>query len=74
MTDKSFNEFHVILCRNVMIYFDKGLQEHVMNLFNDSMAPFGFLGLGTREAIFPASFRPLYTEYGNGTRLFQLKN
>lgn len=74
VTDQSFNEFHVILCRNVMIYFNKQLQEHVMNLFHDSIAPLGFLGLGVREAIFPTSFRSLYTEHGDGTRLFQVKN
>ncbi|WP_299850255.1 protein-glutamate O-methyltransferase CheR [uncultured Roseovarius sp.] len=74
VTDQSFNEFHVILCRNVMIYFNKQLQEHVMNLFHDSIAPLGFLGLGIKEAIFPTSFRSLYAEQGEGTRLFQVKN
>ncbi|WP_306121136.1 protein-glutamate O-methyltransferase CheR [Roseovarius sp. MMSF_3359] len=74
VTDQSFNEFHVILCRNVMIYFNKKLQEHVMHLFNDSIAPLGFLGLGVKEAIFPTSFRKLYSEHGDGTRLFQLVN
>ncbi len=74
VTDQSFNEFHVILCRNVMIYFNRKLQEHVMHLFNDSIAPLGFLGMGAKEAIFPTSFRKLYAEHGDGTRLFQLVN
>ena len=74
VTDQSFNEFHVILCRNVMIYFDKQLQEHVMNLFHESIAPLGFLGIGIKEAIFPTNFRSHYIECGDGTRLFQLKN
>ncbi len=74
VTDQSFNEFHVILCRNVMIYFDKQLQEHVMNLFHESIAPLGFLGIGIKEAIFPSNFRTHYVEHGEGTRLFQLKN
>ena len=72
--DKSFNEFHVIFCRNVMIYFSKDLQERVMHLFHNSTVPFGFLGLGVKEAIFPTSFRREYTELGDGTRLFQRLN
>lgn len=71
VVDQSFNEFHVIFCRNVMIYFDQGLQEHVMHLLRDSLAPFGFLGIGIKESIFPTSFRQEFKELGDGTRLFQ---
>lgn len=74
VTDQSFNEFHAILCRNVMIYFDRKLQEHVMNLIHESIVPRGFLGLGSREAIFPSEYRSLYSEQGEATRLFQLKD
>ena len=42
-SDRSFNEFHVILCRNVMIYFDRALQDRVHELFYESLAPFGVL-------------------------------
>lgn len=72
VTDQSFNEFHVIFCRNVMIYFDRILQERVMHLFQESLAPLGFLCLGSQESIFPTSFRRNYKELGEGTRLFQL--
>ena len=51
VTDGSFNEFHVIICRNVMIYFNKSLQERVYQLFYDSLSTPGFLGLGSKEAI-----------------------
>lgn len=51
VTDGSFNEFHVILCRNVLIYFDHALQARVHRLLYDSLAPFGMLGLGQRESI-----------------------
>lgn len=71
-TDQSFNEFHVILCRNVMIYFDKDLQEHVMHLFRDSIATRGFLGIGAKESIFPMSFREQFKELGSESNLFQL--
>jgi chemotaxis protein methyltransferase CheR len=50
-TDNSFNEFNVILCRNVLIYFDNILKNRVHNLFYDSLTRFGILGLGRQEAI-----------------------
>src|SRR3712207_27446 len=50
-SDRSFNEFNLILCRNVMIYFGRDLQRHVHELFLDSLAPLGLLGLGRKEAI-----------------------
>ena len=50
-TDGSFNEFHVILCRNVMIYFNKALQERVHNLIYESLSMFGIFGLGNKESL-----------------------
>ena len=51
VSDRSFNEFHVIVCRNVLIYFDRTLQEHVHRLFLDSLVPFGVLALGRKETL-----------------------
>jgi chemotaxis protein methyltransferase CheR len=51
VSDSSFNEFNVIVCRNVMIYFDRTLQDHVHRLFYESLANFGVLGLGRKESI-----------------------
>jgi chemotaxis protein methyltransferase CheR len=51
VSDRSFNEFNVIVCRNVMIYFDRALQNHVHELFYESLAHLGVLGLGRKEAI-----------------------
>lgn len=51
VTDGSFNEFHVILCRNVMIYFDNQLQQQVHSLMHNSLADGGFIGLGNKESI-----------------------
>jgi len=51
VSDRSFNEFNVIICRNVMIYFDRALQDRVHRLFYESLVTFGVLGLGHREAI-----------------------
>ncbi|MVZ63296.1 CheR family methyltransferase [Sphingobacterium humi] len=50
-SDQVFNEFHLITCRNVLIYFDLKLQERVINLFYESLALFGFLCLGTKETL-----------------------
>jgi chemotaxis protein methyltransferase CheR len=51
VSDAPFNEFNVILCRNVMIYFNRGLQERTHKLFHDSLGTFGILGLGARESL-----------------------
>ncbi|WP_445323774.1 CheR family methyltransferase [Paenibacillus sp. FSL R5-0407] len=50
-TDQSFNEFNVIFCRNVMIYFDETLRNRVHSLFHDSLSHFGVLVLGAKESI-----------------------
>lgn len=50
-TDRPFNEFHIILCRNVMIYFNRSLKGRVHHLLYDSLSNRGFLALGQRESI-----------------------
>jgi chemotaxis protein methyltransferase CheR len=50
-TDGSFNEFHVILCRNVTIYFGAALQARVHELLFASLAPGGVLALGRAETL-----------------------
>jgi len=59
-TDRSFNQFNVIVCRNVMIYFDKTLQNRVHELFYDSLDTFGILCLGHKESL---SFTPFVDKY-----------
>jgi chemotaxis protein methyltransferase CheR len=51
VSDRAFNEFNLILCRNVMIYFDRALQNRVHELFHESLAMFGVLGLGHKETL-----------------------
>lgn len=50
-TDQVFGEMNVIVCRNVLIYFDRQLQERVFKLFHDSLDLGGFLCLGTKESL-----------------------
>lgn len=51
VSDSDFNEFHVIVCRNVMIYFDRGLQDKVIGLLQRSLVRFGILALGQKESL-----------------------
>ena len=51
VTDRSFAEFNVIFCRNVLIYFDRELQDRVHGLFYESLAMFGILALGAKESL-----------------------
>lgn len=51
VTDGSFNEFHMIICRNVLIYFDQALQTRVHRLFLNSLCSTGYLALGNREGL-----------------------
>ncbi len=51
LTDNVFNQFQLISCRNVFIYFESNLQEKILKLFYNSLSPMGFLCLGTKETI-----------------------
>lgn len=51
VSDSSFNSFQLIICRNVLIYFEKALQERVFNLFDDSLENLGYLALGSKETL-----------------------
>ncbi len=51
VSDHSFNAFQLILCRNVLIYFEKELQHKVFNLFDNSIEKLGYLALGSKESL-----------------------
>ena len=70
-SDGPFNEFNVILCRNVMIYFTRPLQDRVHELFARSLAMFGLLGLGSHESIRFASSEHRYEPLKPGEKLFR---
>ena len=73
VSDRSFNEFHVIVCRNVMIYFDHYLQQRVHSLFYESLCRGGFLGLGSRESLMTSAYSELYCEVDRGERIYRKK-
>ena len=71
VTDSSFNEFHVILCRNVLIYFNDALTARVHRLLYDSLAPAGFLGLGSQETIRFTPHEACYEEFDRAERIYR---
>ena len=71
VSDRSFNEFHVVVCRNVMIYFDRTLQDRVHQLFLDSLAPFGVLALGRKETLTHSSHAEEYDVVDDAERIYR---
>ena len=71
VSDAAFNEFNVIVCRNVMIYFAEPLQERVHQLFYESLATFGVLALGQKETIRFSPHAERYEELDAEERLYK---
>jgi len=74
VTDGSFNEFQAIICRNVLIYFNRELQERVHQLFHDSLCNLGVLGLGSKETLRATSVVDRYTALDRANRLYQKRS
>jgi chemotaxis protein methyltransferase CheR len=72
--DKSFNEFQLILCRNVLIYFNQSLQNKVIDLFYESLCPFGVLALGNKESLLFSDKKPYFEEIDKSEKIFMKKN
>ena len=60
VTDRSFSEFHMVFCRNVLIYFDRALQDRVHSLFYESLVMFGILALGSKESLRFSQYEDCY--------------
>jgi len=69
--DRGFNTFNLILCRNVMIYFDRTLQNRVHQLFYDSLERLGVLALGHKESIRFTGFEERYEELNGQEKLYR---
>jgi chemotaxis protein methyltransferase CheR len=69
--DASFNEFHAIFCRNVMIYFNRALQDRVHALFYESLQTYGFLGLGRSETMRFSALENFYEPVAPRERLYR---
>lgn len=71
VTDQTFNEFHLICCRNVLIYFNKQLQNRVIQLFYNSLSPFGYLALGSKESLLFTHRRKDFEVVNQQARIFR---
>lgn len=69
--DGSFNEFQLVLCRNVLIYFKRELQDKVLRLLHESMPVYGYLGLGSRESIRFSSVADYFEVVDTEERIFR---
>jgi len=71
VTDGSFNDFHLIVCANVLIYFRASLQERAHRLFYDSLIRGGFLAVGKRESLLYCPDRDHYEQVRDGVNLYR---
>jgi len=71
VTDAVFAECQLISCRNVMIYFDRPLQDRAIGLFRDSLSRRGFLGLGSKESLRFSDHAASFTEFVREERIYQ---
>lgn len=71
VTDAVFAEMHLISCRNVLIYFDRTLQDRALGLFRDSLARKAFLGLGAKESLRFSSHADSFIEFAREERIYQ---
>jgi chemotaxis protein methyltransferase CheR len=71
VTDAVFAEVHLVSCRNVLIYFDRGLQDRALGLFTDSLARKGFLGLGSKESMRFSDHAGSFTDCVREEKIYQ---
>ncbi|MGF6916352.1 CheR family methyltransferase [Paraburkholderia sp. 40] len=70
-TDEVFLEAHLVSCRNVLIYFDRGLQDRALGLFENALVRRGFLGLGSKETLRFSHHYPAFDEFRAAERIYQ---
>lgn len=71
VTDAVFAEMQLISCRNVMIYFDRPLQDRAIGLFRDALARQGFLGLGSKESLRFSAHADAFVEFAAGEKIYR---
>jgi len=70
-TDSVFAEMELVSCRNVLIYFERKLQERALTLLCDSLCRRGFLGLGAKESLRWSRLAPQFSEFAPDARIYQ---
>jgi len=71
VSDSMFNEFQLIVCRNVLLYFDETLRDRAHKLFHSSLSPLGTLVLGKKESLRFTSLAPMYRELRDGLQIYR---
>lgn len=71
VTDAVFGEMQLISCRNVLIYFDRALQNRAVGLFRDLLSRKGFLGLGAKESLRFTEHTAAFSEFAREERIYQ---
>lgn len=74
VTDAVFAECQLVSCRNVMIYFDRPLQDRALGLFRDSLSRRGFLGLGSKETLRFSAHADAFTEFVREEKIYQRRD
>jgi chemotaxis protein methyltransferase CheR len=69
-TDSVFSEVHLVSCRNVLIYFDKTLQNRALGLFREALVHRGFLGIGMKESLMSSAHAVAFTEHVRADRIY----
>jgi chemotaxis protein methyltransferase CheR len=70
VSDKSFNEFQLVICRNVIMYFNQNLQNKVVDLLHESLCQFGFLALGNKESLLFSDKRNYFSETDRKDKIY----
>lgn len=70
-SDSAFAEVHLVSCRNVLIYFDRDLQDRAIGLFRDSLVRQGFLGLGSKESLKFSKHADSFSDFAMKERIYQ---
>jgi chemotaxis protein methyltransferase CheR len=73
-TDSAFAEVQLVICRNVLIYFERPLQDRAIGLFRDSLVRKGFLGLGSKETLYFSTHAPAFEEFAPPERIYRKKS
>lgn len=71
VTERALEEFHLIMCRNVLIYFDKPLQDRILMHFHNSLEPQGFLALGSHETLRFTDMEERFSQVGNKEKIWR---
>ena len=71
VTDQSFAEMHLVSCRNVLIYFDRELQDRALGLFRQSIVRGGFLGLGAKETLRFSAHADGFSDFSREDKIYQ---